>query len=160
MITSDDLTTTERKAIERRHAPYHRFEEFWDGYRAYQNDTGRYDCPYGGWSHSVASQAWHQGSEAAMHVRWERKIPARDDYERDDRESALQIATLKRVADDYQKRKQSQLTEKDLRQTIKLGTQMAEEEALFMLAMKARQVSERDRQRPRLVWDRNRGHIE
>jgi hypothetical protein len=32
-----------------------------------------------------------------MHVRWERKIPARDEYERDDRESALQIATLQAV---------------------------------------------------------------
>jgi hypothetical protein len=32
-----------------------------------------------------------------MRVRWERKIPARDEYERDDRESALQIASLRAV---------------------------------------------------------------
>ena len=96
IIYAEDLTAAERKAIEERYAPYHRFEEFWSGYCSYQNKTGRYNCPHG-WSHSVDSQAWHQGSEAAMHVRWERKIPARDEYERDDRESALQIASLRAV---------------------------------------------------------------
>jgi hypothetical protein len=95
-IHSEHLTTAERKMIEERYAPYHRFEEFWSGYRAYQNETGRYRCPHG-WSHSLASRAWHQGAEAGMYVRWERKMPARDEYERDDRESALQIATMRRL---------------------------------------------------------------
>jgi len=86
IIRREDLTATECKAITDRYAPYHRFEEFWTGYYAYQNETGRYRCPYG-WSHSVPSRAWHYGHDAAMHVRWERKIPARDEYERDDRDT-------------------------------------------------------------------------
>jgi hypothetical protein len=154
IIHRGELTTAERKAIEERYAPYHRFEEFWAGYNSYQDETGRYCCPHD-WN-SVAGRAWHQGSDAAMHVRWKRKIPARDEYERDDRESALQIATWERVADKYQKRKQAD----QLRQAIELGTQLAEEEALFKLTMKAKQVAELDRQRPRLVWDRERGYIE
>ena len=49
----------------------------------------------------------------------------------------------------------SKLTDKQMRQAIQLGTKLAEEEALYMLAMKAKQVAELDRQRPRLVWDRD-----
>jgi hypothetical protein len=98
-----------------------------------------------------------------MRVRWDRKIPARDDYERDDRESELQIASLKamnkRRRAGRAKESSSKLSASDLRQAIKLGTKIAESEALFMSAMKARQVAELDRQRPRLVWDRDR-HIE
>jgi hypothetical protein len=98
MIHSNDLTTTERKAIEERYAPYNKSQEFWIGFAAYQNDTGRYHCPHD--YHSTAGQAWHQGSDAAMHVRWKRKMPARDEYERDDRESALQIASLERAVEE------------------------------------------------------------
>jgi hypothetical protein len=52
--------------------------------------------------------------------------------------------------------------EKFLREAIRLGTQWAEEDALRMLAMKAKQVRELDlnRRGPRLVWDRDRGQIE
>jgi hypothetical protein len=45
VIYSEHLTSAERKAIEERYAPYHRFEEFWTGYYAYQNETGRYTSP-------------------------------------------------------------------------------------------------------------------
>jgi hypothetical protein len=93
IIYAEDLTATERRAIEARCAPYHRFEDFWIGFADYERR--RYRCPHE-W-YSVASQAWNHGAEAAMYVRWERKIPARDEYERDDRESALQIATLRRL---------------------------------------------------------------
>ena len=89
-----DLTTTEMETIEQRYAGHHHCAEFWTGFAAYQNETGRYDCPHD--YHSTAGQAWHQGSDAAMHVRWNRGIQARDEYERDDRESALQIAALRR----------------------------------------------------------------
>jgi hypothetical protein len=116
-----------------------------------------------------------------MRVRWGRKMPARDEYERDDRESALQLATLDRLiekrragrekivgliharsrhlAERNRRESSAKLTAKQLRQAIELGTKLAEEEALFKLAMKAKQVAELDRQRPRLVWDRDRDHI-
>jgi hypothetical protein len=35
IIYCEDLTAAERSEIERRHAPYHRFEEFWDGLASY-----------------------------------------------------------------------------------------------------------------------------
>src|SRR5262249_18339164 len=91
------------KMISERYGPYDFLEEFWDGYEAYWNDTGRYRCPHG-WSHSIPSQAWHHGADAAMRVRWERKMEARDDYERDDRETALQIGAFKRVAEKRKKK--------------------------------------------------------
>jgi hypothetical protein len=94
VIYRDQLTTDERTEIEERHAPYHRFEEFWNGYYAYQNDTGRYHCPHG-WSHSVSSRAWHHGHDAAMRLRWTRKIPARDEYESDDRDTAKMCEGLR-----------------------------------------------------------------
>jgi hypothetical protein len=47
----------------------------------------------------------------------------------------------------------TKLSKTDLRQAIELGTRLAEEEALFKLAMKAKQVAELDRRRPRLVVD-------
>jgi hypothetical protein len=37
VIYRDQLTTAERKEIEKRHAPYHRFEEFWTGFSDYQH---------------------------------------------------------------------------------------------------------------------------
>ena len=46
------------------------------------------------------------------------------------------------------------LSAKQLRQAISLGSQMAERDALLMLAMKARQVAAHDRRRPRLVYSR------
>ena len=49
----------------------------------------------------------------------------------------------------------SKLTATDLREAIRLGVKLAEEEALFKLTMKAKQVAEHDRRRPRLVWDRD-----
>jgi hypothetical protein len=97
-----DLTTTEMETIAERYAGHHHCAEFWTGFAAYQNETGRYSCPHD--YHSPAGQAWHQGSDAAMHVRWKRGIQARDEYERDDRESALQIATLKRGVEERQER--------------------------------------------------------
>jgi hypothetical protein len=53
----------------------------------------------------------------------------------------------------------SKLTEKDLREAISLGVRMAEEEALWKVTMKAKQVAEHDRRRalracPRLVYSR------
>ena len=102
VIYRDQLTTDQRTEIEERHAPYHRFEEFWDGYYAYQADTGRYRCP---WSRvSVAGQAWHHGHDAAMRLRWERKLPARDEYESDDRDSIKMHRGL-RAAIEEMKRK-------------------------------------------------------
>jgi hypothetical protein len=103
VINRDQLTTVERKEIEKRYARYHRFEEFWDGYYAYQNDTGRYRCPYG-WSHSVPSRAWHYGSEAALHVRWKRKIPARDEYEQDDRDTEKMCEGLRAGIDEMRRK--------------------------------------------------------
>jgi hypothetical protein len=50
----------------------------------------------------------------------------------------------------------SRLSAKQLRQAISLGSQMASNEAQLMLAMKARQLAERDRRRPRLVYDLDR----
>ena len=47
----------------------------------------------------------------------------------------------------------SKLTDKQMRQAISLGSQMASNEAQLMLALKAKQVAELDRQRPRLVID-------
>jgi hypothetical protein len=93
IIRREDLTTVEMKAIEDRYAPYHRFAEFWTGFDTYQGDTGRYRCP---WARvSVAGQAWNQGHDAAMHVRWERKLPARDEYESDDRDTAKMCRGLR-----------------------------------------------------------------
>ena len=50
------------------------------------------------------------------------------------------------------------LTEKQLREAIRLGVKLAEEEALFKLTMKAKQVAEHDRRRRglRLVVDNNK----
>jgi hypothetical protein len=48
------------------------------------------------------------------------------------------------------------LTEKQLREAIRLGVKLAEEEALFKLTTKAKQVAELDRRRPRLVVDNTR----
>ena len=87
IIRYEDLTTAERSKIVDRYAPYHRLRAFRTGYDAYMTDVGRYRCPYGGWC-DVFSQAWHHGHDAAMHVRWQRKLPARDEYESDDRDSA------------------------------------------------------------------------
>jgi hypothetical protein len=50
----------------------------------------------------------------------------------------------------------SKLTDKQMREAISLGSQMASNEAQLMLAMKARQLAENDRRRPRLVYDRDR----
>jgi hypothetical protein len=94
IIRREDLTAAEIKTLEQRYAPYHRFKAFWTGYRAYQGEAGRYRCPYGGWR-DVFSQAWHRGANAALHVRWERKMPARDEYEQDDRDSEKQIEGFK-----------------------------------------------------------------
>jgi hypothetical protein len=47
----------------------------------------------------------------------------------------------------------SKLTDKQMRQAISLGSQMASNEAQLMLALKAKQVAEHDRRRPRLVID-------
>jgi len=91
IIYSDQLTTDERKAIERRHAPYHRFEEFWSGFLGYQ--SGR-DCPNGWEENSVAGQAWDRGSEAAMRLHWERWYCP---YARDDLDSRKMIETLTRL---------------------------------------------------------------
>jgi hypothetical protein len=91
MIQSEDLTAAERKMIEQRHAPYHRFEEFWDGFTSY--DCGR-DCPNRWEENSVAGQAWDRGTEAAMRVHWERTSCP---YSRDDLDSLKQIATLRRL---------------------------------------------------------------
>jgi hypothetical protein len=44
IVTRDALTTDERKDIEKRHAPYHRFEEFWTGFIDYQSNCNR-RCP-------------------------------------------------------------------------------------------------------------------
>jgi hypothetical protein len=81
IYTSADLTTAERKAIENRHAPYHRFKAFWRGFDDYQ--SGRYSCPDGWEKSSVAGQAWDRGSEAAMRIHWERHscMYARDDLD-------------------------------------------------------------------------------
>jgi hypothetical protein len=81
-----DLTAAEFTAISARYGPYDALSEFWDGYSAYWNDTGRYRCPHD--YHSVPGQAWRHGHDAAMHVRWQCKLPARDEYELDDRDSA------------------------------------------------------------------------
>jgi hypothetical protein len=102
VIYRDQLTIAERKDIEERYAPFHRFEWFSDGFDAYWNDTGRYRCPHD--YHSVPGRAWHHGANAALHVRMERKLPARDMYEQDDRDGekmheGLQsaIAAMKRA---------------------------------------------------------------
>jgi hypothetical protein len=50
--------------------------------------------------------------------------------------------------------KPSKLTEKRLREAISLGVRMAEEEALWKLTMKAKQVAEHDRRGPRLANSR------
>jgi hypothetical protein len=91
IIHIEDLTAAERKAIEQRHAPYHRFEEFWDAFTSY--DCGR-DCPNGWEENSVAGQAWDRGTEAAMRLHWERTSCP---YARDDLDSRVQIATLRRL---------------------------------------------------------------
>ena len=61
-----------------------------------------------------------------------------------------------RVAPPVRTAAPAKLTEKDLREAIKLGVRLAEEAALWKLTMKAKQVAELDRRRPRLVWDRDR----
>jgi hypothetical protein len=103
VLTREDLTAAEAKAIEQRHAPYHRFEEFWDGFASY--DCG-WDCPNRWEENSVAGQAWDRGTEAAMRLHWEHTSCP---YARDDLDSLKQIATLRRVADEYQRRKAEQL---------------------------------------------------
>jgi hypothetical protein len=69
-------------------------------------------------------------------------------------------AVLRRPNTTLRSASSSKLSARELRQAISLGSQMASSGALAMLAMKARQVAERDRRRPRLVWDRDRGYIE
>jgi hypothetical protein len=91
IIYADDLTAAERKMIEERYAPYHRFEEFWDGVASYQ--CGR-DCPNRWEENSVVGQAWGHGFEAGMRLHWER---TRCPYARDDLDSRVQIATLRRL---------------------------------------------------------------
>jgi hypothetical protein len=68
-IYSDNLTTTEHKAIADRYDGYHHCAEFWIGFHDYQD--GR-NCP-NGWANSVAGQAWDRGAEAAMRVLRERE---------------------------------------------------------------------------------------
>jgi hypothetical protein len=176
VITSDGLTTAERKTLEQHSDGYHDDAEFWLGFADYQNNPDSSSR----WGKGLAGEAWDRGYEAAMRVVIRRK-PVLDMYDRDDLESLLQIATLRGVAEKRRQGREkivgliharsrhlaernpressSKLTEKQLRQAIELGTQLAEEEALFKLAMKAKQVAELDRQRPRLVWDRDRGYI-
>jgi hypothetical protein len=103
VVRRHDLTAAEFAAISARYGPYDVLEEFWTGYDAYWDDNDRYRCPHG-WTHSVASQAWHHGADAAMYVRWQRKLPARDACERDDRETALQIATLAEIIAERRKK--------------------------------------------------------
>jgi len=91
VIYRDQLTINERKDVEKRHAPYHRFEEFWTGFSDYQHDCNR-RCP---WSdNSVAGQAWDRGTEAAMRLHWDRYscMYARDDLDSRAMHSGLQAA--------------------------------------------------------------------
>jgi hypothetical protein len=102
VVRRHDLTADEFTTISERYGPHDVLEEFWTGYDAYWDDNDRYSCPHD--YHSVPGQAWNAGADAAMYVRWERKMPARDMYERDDRETELQIAACRRVAEKRKKR--------------------------------------------------------
>jgi hypothetical protein len=87
----DHLTAAEMKAIRERHAPYHNFRAFWVGFTDYQYDCNR-KCPYD--PDSVMAEAWDRGTEAAMRIHWERHSCM---YARDDLDSRVQIATLRRL---------------------------------------------------------------
>ena len=91
VISRDQLTTAECKDIEKRHAPYHRFAEFWRGYLDYQHDCNR-RCPWP--KDSVSGRAWDLGTEAAMRVHWERYhcMYARDDLDSRKMHQGLQAA--------------------------------------------------------------------
>jgi hypothetical protein len=80
--------------------------------------------------------------------------PVRTEAECDDRESKVMLETLDRLIEKHRRRRSSKLSAKDLREAIQIGVQLAEEEALFKLTMKAKQVAELDRRRGiRLVVD-------
>jgi hypothetical protein len=74
------------------------------------------------------------------------KAPVLSDYEKDDRDTRKLAETFRRLTEERKKQQNppspSKLSEEDLRQAIRLGTKLAEEDALFKLAMKAKQVAE------------------
>ena len=58
VITSDELTTAERKTLEQHSDGYHDCAEFWVGFADYQRDRCNCRNP---WSNSVAAEAWIAG---------------------------------------------------------------------------------------------------
>jgi hypothetical protein len=80
VVYRDQLTTDERKDIEKRHGGHHHHAgHFWSGFRDYQ--LGRYRCPWP--KDSPTGKAWDAGTEAAMRLHWDRwRCPyARDDLD-------------------------------------------------------------------------------
>jgi hypothetical protein len=91
------------------------------------------------------------------------------EYERDLKNTQAALRAFTKVAEELKSgRKPSttpsptaapphspKLSREFLREAAALATRWAEEDALAMLAAKARQVAELDRRRPRLVWNRD-----
>jgi len=96
VITSTDLTTAERQTLEQRSDGYHDDAKFWAGFADFQNHP---NCNR--WGNGSTDEAFVRGWEAAMRVTIKRK-PVLNDYDRDDLESLLQIATLRGVAEQRQ----------------------------------------------------------
>lgn len=103
----------------------------------------------------MTAKRWRELYETALQeIRRESHSPPGSVYDWDDKESATMIATLRfkremrRRIEEERAQSEAKLTAEDLREAISLGVKLAEEEALFKLTMKAKQVAELDR-RPR-----------
>jgi hypothetical protein len=99
IIYREDLTAAERKMIEEHGDGYHDTAEFWIGF-----DDAQRDCR-NRWKNCEAAEAWDRGWEAWTRVRLGRTPWPWNEYDRDDSDSLKQIASLRRVAKEYQKRK-------------------------------------------------------
>jgi hypothetical protein len=113
----------------------------------------------------MTSKRWTELYEEALaEIQRESRSPPGSMYDRDDRDSAKMIASLKLLREERERKPptcRARLSHTDhLRTVWKVWpAQMAESDALAMLAIKSRQVAERDRWRPHLVVDNKRVEI-
>jgi hypothetical protein len=103
IIHRADLTATEIKTLEQHSDGCHHRPEFWVGFDDAQHDRRNR------WPNSDAGEAWSYGWEAWTRARLGRTPWPWNEYDRDDSDSLKQIASLRRVAKEYQRRKAEQL---------------------------------------------------
>jgi hypothetical protein len=105
VIYREDLTAAEKKMIEEHGDGYHDTVEFWIAFDDCQRDS---NCR-NRWKNCEAAEAWDRGWEAWTRVRLGRTPWPWNEYDRDDSDSLKQIASLRWVAKEYQRRKAEQL---------------------------------------------------